>query len=117
MQGYIKKLLLKYKHHMPTRPQYCPYSLPPKQYSGKAQARLPIDVSPKLSPAEIKDILCIVGSILYYARAVDITVLMALNSIDIEQMKGTTTQWKKQSNFWITSPQTLMQPYNTAPPT
>ena len=31
----------------------------------------------------------IVGSILYYARAVDMTVLMALSSIASEQTKGT----------------------------
>ena len=31
MPGYIKKLLLKYKHRMPKRPQHCPYSPAPKQ--------------------------------------------------------------------------------------
>jgi hypothetical protein len=31
----------------------------------------------------------IVGSILYYARAVDMTVLIALSSIAVEQMKAT----------------------------
>jgi hypothetical protein len=49
-----------------------------------------VDISPKLSPEEIKEIQCVVGSIQYYARAVNITVLMALSSIAIEQTKGTT---------------------------
>ena len=80
---------------MPTRPQHCPYSPSPKQYGAQAQAPLPIDISPKLVPAEIKEIQCIVGSILYYARAVDITVLMALSSIVIAQMTGTTSTMEK----------------------
>ena len=93
--GVHKKLLLKYKHRMPTRPQHCPYSPAPKQYGAKVQAPLPVDISPKLSPEEIKEIQFIVGSILYYARAVNITVLMALSSIAIEQTKGTTSTMGK----------------------
>jgi hypothetical protein len=80
MPGYIKKLLLKYKHRMPTKPQHCPYAPAPKQYGAKVQTPLPVDISPKLSPKEIKEIQRVIGSILYYARAVDITVLMALSS-------------------------------------
>jgi hypothetical protein len=95
MPGYIKKLLQKYKHRMPKRQQHCPYSPAPKQYGAKAQAPLPVDISPKLSPEEIKEIQRVVGSILYYARAVDITVLMALSSIAIEQTKGTTSTMGK----------------------
>ena len=95
MLGYIKKLLLKYKHRMPTKPQHCLYAPAPKQYGAKAQEPLPVDISPKLSPNEIKEIQHVIGSILYYARAVDITVLMALSSIAIEQSKGTTNTMEK----------------------
>jgi hypothetical protein len=95
MPGYIKKLLQKYKHRMPKHQQHCPYSPAPKQYGAKAQVPLPVDISPKLSPEEIKEIQRVVGSILYYARAVDITVLMALSSIAIEQTKGTTSTMDK----------------------
>ncbi len=37
-------------------------------------------ISP-LSKDDIKQIQCVIGSILYYARAVDLTVLMALSTI------------------------------------
>ena len=94
--GYIKKLLLKYKHCMPTKPQHCPYAPAPKQYGAKANSPLPVDISPKLSPKEIKEIQRVIGSILYYARAVDITVLMALSSIAIKQSEqGTTNTMEK----------------------
>jgi hypothetical protein len=36
MPGYIKKLLLQYKHCMPSRPQDCPYASTLKQYVAKA---------------------------------------------------------------------------------
>jgi hypothetical protein len=95
MPGYIKKLLQKYKHKMPTKPQHCPYTPAPKQYGAEAQAPLPIDISPKLSDEEIKEIQRIIGSILYYARAVYITVLMALSSIASKQTRGTTNTMAK----------------------
>ena len=80
---------------MPTKSQHCPYAPAPKQYGAKAQAPLPVDISPKLSPKDIKEIQRVIGSILYYARAVDITVLMALSSIAIKQSKGTTNTMEK----------------------
>jgi hypothetical protein len=99
MPGYIKQLLLKYKHCMPKKPQHCPYTPAPKQYGPKAQTPLPVDISPKLLPGEIKEIQRIIRSILYYARAVDITVLMALSSIAIEQSKGTTNIMEKAKHL------------------
>jgi hypothetical protein len=85
MPGYIKQLLEKYKQKMPKKQQHCPYTPAPKQYGAEAQAPLPTDISLKLSDKEINEIQRVIGSILYYARAVDITVLMALSSIAGEQ--------------------------------
>ncbi len=95
MPGYIKKLLHKYNHKMAKKPQHCPFTPAPKQYRAEAQAPLPNNISPKLSAAEIKEIQRIVGSILYYARAVNSTVLMALSSIASKQTKGTTNTMDK----------------------
>jgi hypothetical protein len=41
MPGYIKRLLLKYKHVVNPRPQHCPYSPEPLKYGSEAQAPLP----------------------------------------------------------------------------
>jgi len=71
------------------RIQHCPYSPEPKKYGAKAQSPLPQDNSRKLTEKEIKQVQKVVGSILYYARAVDMTVLMSLSSIASEQTKGT----------------------------
>ena len=94
MPGSIKKQLLKYENIM-KRIQHCPYSPEPKKYGAKAQSPLPQDNSQKLTEKEIKQVQKIVGSILHYARAVDMTVLMALSSIASEQTKGTKSTSEK----------------------
>ncbi len=81
MPGYIKKKLQEYGHIMPKQLQACPYSPEPKQFGTEAQAPLPADTTPKLDTKGIKRVQQIVGSILYYAWAVDMTVLMALSSM------------------------------------
>ncbi len=49
-----------------------------------------MDSSPQLDAKGIKRVQQIVGSILYYARAVDMMVLMALSAIAVEQTKAMT---------------------------
>jgi hypothetical protein len=89
MPGYIKKKLQEYRHVVPNRLQSCPCVPEPKQFGATAQAPAPPDDTPKLNDVGIKRVQKIVGSILYYARAVNMTVLMALSSIATEQTKAT----------------------------
>jgi hypothetical protein len=89
MPGYITKKLQEYKHIKSKTIQTCPYSPAPKQFGTEAQRPLDDDTSPRLDKIGIKRVQQIVGSILYYARAVDMTVLMALSMIAIEQTKAT----------------------------
>ena len=89
MPGYSKKKLQEYGHILQDRIQTCPYSPAPVTYGAKAQAPLPTDTSPKLNAKGIKKVQKIVGSILYYARAVDMTVLMGLSSIAVKQTTAT----------------------------
>jgi hypothetical protein len=87
--------LQEYNHLLLGRIQYCPYSPEPEKFGSDTQAPLLPDATPVLNAKRIKRIQKIVGSILYYARAVDMTVLMALSSIAVEQMQATK---KKQLN-------------------
>ena len=89
MPGYIKTQLLKYKHVMQQiQHWHCPYSLEPKRYGADAQSPLPSDDTWQLTNSQIKQVYEIVRSILYYARAVGMMVLMALSTIASEQTKG-----------------------------
>jgi len=89
MPGYIKKQLQRYKHVKKSRPQHCPFSPQPKKYGKAAQDPIPADESPKVDEKRKKKVQQIVGSVLYYARATDMTCLMALNEIGSEQAHAT----------------------------
>ncbi len=67
--------------------QTCPYSPEPKKIGADVQTPLAIDSSPLLDKKGLKQVQKIVGSILYYARVVDMTVLMALSAIAMKQTK------------------------------
>jgi hypothetical protein len=84
MPRYIKKKLQEYGHIIPRRIQGCPYSPEPKKIGTEAQASFPQGNMPKLDEKEIKRVQKNVGSILYYAGAVKMTVLMALSTIAID---------------------------------
>ena len=90
MPGYIKKKIQEYGHIVPDRVQTCPYAPEPVSYGAKAQAPLAPDTTPRLDAKDVKRVQKIVGSILYYARAVDMTVLIGLSSIAVEQTIATT---------------------------
>jgi hypothetical protein len=107
MPGYIIKQLKKYKHASPTRPQHCPYTPEPKRYGSDTQRPLPKDTSPPLSKEDIKHVQWVIGSILYYARAVNLRVLMALSTIASEQAKGTESTMEKTKqllDYLVTNP-------------
>ena len=90
MPGYIKKKLQEYNHLLPGQMQACPYTPAPKKFGANAQTPLEVDSSPRLDEKGIKRVQKIVGSILYYARAVDMTVLMTLSAIAVKQTKAMT---------------------------
>jgi hypothetical protein len=58
-------------------------------------ASYPQDTSPPLSINNIKHVQQVISSILFYARAVDLAMLMALSSIASKQSKGTDSTMKK----------------------
>jgi hypothetical protein len=89
MPDYLKKKLQEYNHVISKRTQTCLYAPGLKQFGTEAQALLPTNDSSCLDNAGIRCMQQIMGSILYYARAFDMTVLMALSTITSKQMKAT----------------------------
>ena len=78
MPGYIKTQLQRNKHRKPTRPQHSPHPVAPRRYGKSARHPIPPDETPAAGPDSILRVKQIVGSILYYAQAVDLTSLTAL---------------------------------------
>ena len=93
MPGYIKKQLQKYKHDMPKCPKNCPYQPQEKKYGKAAQYPISLDTSSGLEGKEIKVVQQVVGGILWDARSVNMTVLMALSTIVSQQSKATKNMW------------------------
>ena len=89
MPNYVTKLLEQFNHPPPKRPQHSPHAAPPRQFGASAQEPVKHDNTPKLAPDRINRIQQIVGTIMYYARAVDVTTLVALSSIAAEQAQAT----------------------------
>ena len=95
MPGYCEKAQIRFKHRIPTKPQNQPYPHVIPTYGAKQQFATAEDDSPVLSPEDKTYIQEVVGTFLYYARAVDCTMLAALGSIAAQQATPTKKQCKK----------------------
>ncbi len=89
MDGYIENLLIKFKHPRPTKPCLSPYKCAPIAYGAKIQLAPAADASQLLHDDRKQRIQEIVDSLLYYARAVDNKLLVALSAIAACQAKPT----------------------------
>jgi hypothetical protein len=88
MPGYVSNVLSKFQHDSPKHPQHTPSRYVTPVYSAKTQYDTK-DETPPLTAQQCLTIQKVTGSVLYYARAVDPTVLMPLNDIATEQTKAT----------------------------
>jgi hypothetical protein len=73
----VAKLRAKFQHQAPKQPQHSPHRAPPKKYGTAAHDLIPPDTTPPIDAPRIKIIQQVIGGVLYYARAVDMTVLPA----------------------------------------
>ena len=89
MPGYVDHALHKFQHPTPKKPQDSPYPATAKQYGVKVQLTDPIDTSDCLPPHEIKRLQQIIGTFLFYGRAVDPTLLTALSELSSAQATAT----------------------------
>jgi hypothetical protein len=90
MPGYLEKILRRLQHKTKVAPQYSPHAHIPIQYgTNTRQYATSPDISPLLDPTQTKYIQCVTGSLLYYGRALDFTILPALNEIASAQAKPT----------------------------
>ena len=111
MSGYITKLCLRLNHPSPIRPQHAPHKWTQPAY-GKATQYAPApDSSPLLNAKDTKFIQSTAGSLLYYSRTVDPTLLPAFNEIAISHATPTETTCQKIQwllDFVATYPNTKM---------
>ena len=100
MPGYVQHAVNKFQTRVKSPNKHTdaphPYKATKKQGLPMTQAR---DDGAKLSPQAIKQLQQIVGTFLFYSRAVDPTMLTALSIITMEQSQGTQTTKEKAEHF------------------
>ena len=91
MPGYVTKMLHKLQYSPRSNPQYSPHEYTAIKFSkkGDIQYSHSADTSPFLDKEETRWVQSAVGSLLYYARALDNTILPALNTIGTTQATPT----------------------------
>jgi hypothetical protein len=89
MPGYLDKAMTRFNHKPPLKIQNSPHRHINITYGARMQlVDEPVE-SPPLSNDDTKYIQAVLGTLLYYGRAVDPTILPALSSIATEQAKPT----------------------------
>jgi hypothetical protein len=106
MPGYIARALQRLVHPTPERPEHAPYNYAAPTY-GSRQQFATIDTLPAVNSKDTKRIQEVIGTILYYARAVDCTMILAIGTIITQQANATTATMKaitKLLNYCATHP-------------
>jgi hypothetical protein len=88
MPGYVSNVISKFQHDSPKHPQHTPSKYVTPVYGTKNQYATQYE-TPSLTAKQCLNIQKVTGSVLYYARAVDPTVLMRITEIATEQTKAT----------------------------
>jgi hypothetical protein len=86
--SYVSNVLSKFQHDAPKHPQQTPSRYVTPVYGAKTQYATK-DETPSFTAQQCLTIQKVTGSVLYYARTVDPTVLMPFNDIATEQTKAT----------------------------
>ena len=99
MPKHVKNALHKFRHSKPHQKQHAPHEWIKPIYGRKQQFTPPDLQEPQLSPSETRKIQSIIGTCLYYARAVDMTILPSLNSLATTQSKLIATTKQKNDQL------------------
>jgi hypothetical protein len=116
MHGYVINVLSKFQHDAPKHPQHTPPKYVTPVYGAKTQYATK-DETPPLTATQCLTIQKVTGYVLYYARAVNPTVITPLNDIATEQTKATKKSRPPQISYWIIWPGIRTPQSDIMPPT
>ncbi len=116
MPGYIDRALHRFQHPPPSRPQESPHQWQAPTYGATIQLALQPDDTPPISHTTRKYLQQVIGTLLYYARAVDNTMLVAISTLSSVQATGTEatmTAVVQLLNYCATHPNAVIR-YNAS---
>jgi hypothetical protein len=88
MPDYVRNVLHMVQHRIPKQQFHSPSKYTSPQYGVKIQLTKAIDMSPGLTPDQTTRLQQVPGIVLYYARAIDGTMLHALNDLATQITTG-----------------------------
>ena len=97
MPGYVKEALIEFKHHF-IQQQFSASPFRDPVYGRKVQYADVIDI-PTFTKKQIHLLQRICGKFLYYARAIDSTMMHALNNLASQVTAGTMKTEEAQACF------------------
>ncbi|CAJ1934140.1 unnamed protein product [Cylindrotheca closterium] len=98
MPGYVERALQRFTHPAPTRHESSPHAWIAPVY-GSRQQFATTDDSPFLDVKDQTTISEVVGTFLYYGRAIDLSMLPALGTIAAQQAQPTVNTMKAVTQF------------------
>jgi hypothetical protein len=112
MPGYVAKAFQRFEHPDPTRAQHSPHAWLKPNHGIPTQLTPEPDDSAPPDKAGITRLQEIIGTLLYYARAVDSTMLVAFGSLASAQANGTQSTAKACThllNYYATHPDAIIR--------
>ena len=112
MPNYVTKALHKFQHPTPKRAQYTPHQWTRPNYGATKQLATPLDTSPSIPEEQKSRIQQSIGTFLYYARALDCTMVPALKTL-VEQKSSPTKNTEAAITHFLdyaaTNPSVIIQ--------
>ena len=99
MPSYVCKALHRFQHILRGDKEYSPHNCAPIQYGQKVQYADPLDAAEYLSDKETNLLQQVCGTLLYYAIAINNTIIPALGYISSEKSKAANNTTKQVSKI------------------
>ena len=114
MPGYVTRALKRFLHPAPAQPELSPHPWERPNYGNKTQLTPVLDTSALLSSTDKLRLQEVLGTLLYYARALDVTILTAISELATEMATGTVKTMEKLTqllNYLSTNPEAIIRFY------
>lgn len=89
MPGYVEKAIKRFEHQKPSKPEAAPHPFVPPNYGARQQLTEELDKTEPINKDQKQLLQEVIGTFLFYARAVDSTMLVALGTLAASQTCGT----------------------------
>ena len=99
---YIQAALHRFKHSPPTTKKHTPHIREQPNYRSTHQLTKSEYTSQKFPPERIMRLQQITGTLLFYAKAIDLTILVDMGKLQQHKLVGKLKHKRQCTNYWTT---------------